>query len=179
MNKKVDGRLLGSSVYLGASPMSWVVTYVSGSLFLETSVPLHTFQLSLFVRETPIFVVGFSCCCANTKSPAAKLCFKKKHSRLRKNLLKILQNWFATKMASLRNLCGRKSLWFLTPEQLNKFMSNSALVEAYLPLCRMNFLVKNIFKNYFISFHTLRRKLSWHTTHTTLRVNSDKKYVSQ
>ena len=125
MNKKVDERLLGRSVYLGASP-SGLSSHVRIRK-LETSVRLHTFQLSIFVRETPIFVEGFSCCCANTKSPAAKLCFKRKYSRLRNNLLKILQNCFATKMASLRNLYGRKSLWFLTPEQLNKFMSNSAL----------------------------------------------------
>lgn len=124
LNKKVVGRLLGSSVYLGASP-SGLSSHVRIRK-LETSVRLHTFQFSIFVRETPIFVVGFSCCCANTKSPAAKLCFERKYSRLRNNLLKILQNCFATKMASLRNLYGRKSLWFLTPEQLNKFMSNSA-----------------------------------------------------
>ena len=52
--------------------MDWVVTYISGSPFLETSLRLRMFQLSRFVRENPVFVLGLACCRANTK-PAAEI----------------------------------------------------------------------------------------------------------
>ena len=46
------------------------MTYISGSPVLETSLRVHMLQLSHYVRETHVFVVGFPCCHANTKSPA-------------------------------------------------------------------------------------------------------------
>ena len=50
--------------------MDWVVTHLSRSLFLETSLRFHMFQLSRFVREFPVFVLCLPCCRANTKSLA-------------------------------------------------------------------------------------------------------------
>ena len=37
--------------------MDWVVTYLSGSWFFETTIQLHMFQVPSFVRETLLFVV--------------------------------------------------------------------------------------------------------------------------
>ena len=55
----------------GSFLLEWVVKYVSGVQFLETSLRLHMLQLSRFVRQTPVFVVSLPCCCCkNAKSPA-------------------------------------------------------------------------------------------------------------
>ena len=50
--------------------MEWVVTYASGSLFLETNQGLHMLQLSRSIWETSVFEVGLQRWRKSTKSPA-------------------------------------------------------------------------------------------------------------